>query len=334
MTRLSSAILTPERWDTCDDRRMPHPAAAPLIVIGGPTATGKTALAIAIAEHLLARGLPAEIVSADSRQVYRGLDIGTAKATPEERERVIHHGLDLVDADQPYSVADFRPHALSALEALGARGGIGILAGGTGFWLRAVFAGIDTEALPSDEAIRSGLEADLTRDGVDALAGRLAARAPRLAATTDLRNPRRVVRALEIATLQGDAPLPRPVGYPAPVIGFQLRLEPSEHRRRIAVRARAQFDAGLVEEARTLRERFDPGLPAFSAIGYRESWAVLDGELDLESAIELDAARNVAFAKRQRTWFRREPSLQVVDAADDPVRAAVDRLDAFVAGLG
>jgi tRNA dimethylallyltransferase len=306
---------------------------APLVVIGGPTATGKTALAIAVAERLHARGIPAEVVSADSRQVYRGLDIGTAKATSEERARVVHHGLDLVEADQPYSVADFRPHALSALEALGARRGIGILAGGTGFWLRAVFAGIDTDALPSNDGVRATLEADLARDGVGALAARLATLAPELAAGTDLHNPRRVARALEIATLQGDAPLPRPVGYPAPVLGFQLGLDPVEHRRLIAVRARAQFDAGLVEEARALRARFDPGLPAFSAIGYRESWAVLDGEMDLEAAIELDASRNVAFAKRQRTWFRREPSLALLDAAGDPERAIVDPLDAFVAGL-
>lgn len=307
---------------------------APLIVIGGPTATGKTGLAITLAERLLTRGIPAEVVSADSRQVYRDLDIGTAKATPGERARVVHHGLDLVEADQPYSVAGFRPHALAALEALGARGGVGILAGGTGFWLRAVFAGIDTDALPSDEAVRAGLEADLARDGVGALAARLAELAPDLASKTDLRNPRRVVRALEIATLQGDAPLPQPIGYPAPVLGLQLGLDPIEHRRRIAVRARAQFDAGLVEEARALRERFDPALPAFSAIGYRESWAVLDGEMDLESAIELDAARNVAFARRQRTWFRREPSLQVVDAAGDPAHATLEPLDRFVAGLG
>jgi tRNA dimethylallyltransferase len=316
---------------------MPHPTAAPLVVIGGPTATGKTALAIVLAERLVACGIPAEIVSADSRQVYRGLDIGTAKATREERARVIHHGLDLVEADQPYSVADFRAHALAALGALGAlgaRGGIGILAGGTGFWLRAVFQGIDTGALPWDEDVRVGLEADLARDGVGALAARLVALAPGLASATDLRNPRRVVRALEIATLQGDAPLPRPVGYSAPVLGFQLALDPAEHRRRIALRARAQFDAGLVEEARALRERFDPGLPAFSAIGYRESWAVLDGEMDLEAAIELDTARNVAFAKRQRTWFRREPKLQLVDAGGDPASATIAQLDAFVAGLG
>ncbi len=307
---------------------------APLIAIGGPTATGKTALSIALAEKLIERGIAAEIVSADSRQVFRGLDIGTAKATPAERARVVHHGLDLVDPDQAYSVADFRNHALAALGALGERGGIGILAGGTGYWLRSVTAGIDTDALPWDAGLRAGLEVDLERDGVTDLAARLTALAPGLASRTDLHNPRRVVRALEVATLQGDKPLPRPVGYPAPVLGFQLVLGPVEHRRRIEGRAREQFEAGLVEEARGLRERFDPALPAFSAIGYRESWSLLDGEIDLATAIELDATRNVAFAKRQRTWFRREPGLVVLDATRDPATSAVDLLEAFLIALG
>ena len=278
--------------------------------------------------------MAAEVVSADSRQVYRGLDIGTAKATADERARVVHHGLDLVDPDQPYSVAEFRAHALEALAALGARGGIGILAGGTGFWLRAVATGIDTDALPSDAAVRASIEADLARDGVGALAARLAAAAPTLAGGTDLRNPRRVVRALEIATLRGDAPLPRPLGYPAPVLGFQLVVEPAAHRERIATRARAQFEAGLVEEARAMRERFDPTLPCFTAIGYRESWAVLDGTIGLEEAIALDAQRNVAFAKRQRTWFRREPTLAVVDATADPTPAALVALGGFLDHAG
>lgn len=303
------------------------------MVIGGPTATGKTGLAIALAERLLARGIPAEVVSADSRQVYRGLDIGTAKATSDERARVVHHGIDLVDPDEPFSVADFRAHALVALAALGARGGIGILAGGTGFWLRAVAAGIDTGALPWDPDLRARLEADLATDGVGALAQRLRAVAPGLASRTDLRNPRRVVRALEIATLQGDAPLPEPTGYPAAVLGLQLAVEPAEHRRRIEARARSQFDAGLVEEARVLRERWDPALPCFTAIGYRESWACLDGIVTLEEAIALDARNNLAFAKRQRTWFRAERALEVVDAAGEPVRVTLDRLERWLEGL-
>lgn len=313
---------------------MRSPTLAPLVVLGGPTATGKTALAIAIAERLHARGIAAEIVSADSRQVYRGLDIGTAKATAAERARVVHHGLDLADPDQAYSVADFRPHALGALERLGARDGIGILAGGTGFWLRAVIAGIDTDALPSDAAVRAGIEADLAGDGIDALATRLQELAPGLAARTDLRNPRRVVRALEIATIQGDGPLPEPVGYPAPMLGLQLVVEAATLRRRIELRARAQFDTGLLEEARALREHHDPSLPAFSAIGYREAWACLDGELTLEAAIEVDARRNVAFGKRQRTWFRAERALAPVDATEPPHASTFALVDVFVDRLG
>lgn len=296
-------------------------------MIGGPTASGKTGLAIAVGEGLLERGIPAEVISADSRQVYRGLDIGTAKATPEERGRVVHHGLDLVDPDAPYSIADFRAHALGALASLGARGGLGVLAGGTGFWLRAVMAGIDTDALPSNAEIRAGLEADLVRDGLGPLADCLANLAPTLAARTDLRNPRRVVRALEIAMLQGDAPLPEPRGYPAPVLGLQLVVQPGEHRRRIFERAQAQFDAGLVEEARALRERWDPTLPCFTAIGYAESWAYLDGACTLEEAVEADAQRNVAFAKRQRTWFRAERSLAVVDVEANPLERAMAAAD-------
>jgi tRNA dimethylallyltransferase len=278
----------------------------------------------------MASGLPAEIVSADSRQVYRGLDIGTAKATPNERRRVVHHGLDLVDPDEPFSVAGFRDHALAALATLGDRGGLGIVAGGTGFWLRALTAGLDTNALPSQPDVRAAVERDLATDGIDVLAARLAGLAPSLAARTDLRNPRRVVRALEIAMLRGDAPLPEALGYPAPVLGLQLVLEPAEHRRRIAVRARAQFEAGLIEEARTLRELYDPALHAFSAIGYRESWAVIDGEISIEEATELDAQHNAQFARRQRTWFRRETALEIIDATEDPATAAVDRLDRFV----
>ena len=209
-------------------------------------------------------------------------------------------------------------------------GGIGILAGGTGFWLRAVFAGIDTDALPSDPETRRGIEALLTSDGLDAVASRLTAIAPGLAARTDLHNPRRVVRALEIGTLRGDAPLPARVGYPAPVLGLQLVVEPVEHQRRILRRARAQFAAGLVDEASALRERFDPRLPAFSAIGYRESWAVLDGECTVEEAIARDARRNAQFAKRQRTWFRAEPALSVVDATDTPFEQATLPLGAFL----
>ena len=296
----------------------------PLLVIAGPTATGKTGLALGLAESLRKDSIPAEIVSADSRQVYRGLDIGTAKVSPQERERIPHHGLDLVDPDEPFSVADFATHARQALAGIGQRGALAILVGGTGLYLRAIARGIDTDELPHDAAVRARIEAELTAGGLPAAAGRLAIIAPSLAARTDLRNPRRVARALEIAELRGDAPAPPPRGYPGPVAWLGLTAEPSAHRRLIAARARAQFDAGLVEEARALRERYDPSLPAFSAIGYREAWAVLDGTMTREQAIAEDARRNVAFAKRQRTWFRSEPDVRWLDAAADPGAAALD----------
>ena len=134
---------------------------APLVVIGGPTGTGKTELAIRLAEALTAEtGRPVEIISADSRQVFRGLDIGTAKVGAADRARVPHHGLDLVDPDQPFTVADFATHARGVLADLASRDGVGLLVGGTGFYLRAVARGLDTDALPSDPAIRARLEAE------------------------------------------------------------------------------------------------------------------------------------------------------------------------------
>jgi len=309
-------------------------AAPPLLVIAGATATGKTSLAIELAEAMRGAGRVAEIVSADSRQVFRGLDIGTAKATATDRARVPHHGLDLVDPDEPFSVADFARHASGVLDDLAARDGVAILAGGTGFYLRAVARGLDTDALPSDPEVRARLEAAMAHDGLMASVLRLEALAPELAATVDLRNPRRVVRALEIAELRGDAPRPPARGYPGKVTWIGLRLEPDEHRDRIAARAQAQFDAGLLEEAGALRGRFDPSLPAFSAIGYREAWSVLDGTSTLEDAIEEDIRRNVAFAKRQATWFRSEPDVEWLDASAGLDAGAVLHLPAVEAVLG
>lgn len=301
-------------------RRVP-----PLFVIAGATATGKTGLAIEVAERLIADGIAVEVISADSRQVYRGLDIGTAKATATERRGVVHHGLDLVEPDATFSLADFAAHASSALTALASRAAnagqpvLAILVGGTGLYLRAVARGIATDALPADTAVRARLEAEFLVVGLGPLVERLRVVAPSRAATVDLANPRRVVRALEIAEVGGTGHvLPAPRGYDAPVAWLGLTVERETHLSWIAHRARAQFESGLVEEAGTLRERFDPGLPAFSAIGYREAWALLDGQTTREAAIAEDARRNAAFAKRQRTWFKAEPGVAWLDATGGP----------------
>jgi tRNA dimethylallyltransferase len=305
--------------------------APALVVVAGATATGKTELAIRLAEAIRGAGRPAAVISADSRQVFRGLDIGTAKATAADRARVPHYGLDLVDPDEPFSVAAFAAHARAALADIAADDGVAILAGGTGLYLRAVGRGLDTDALPSDPVVRARLEADLVTDGLGPLVERLRVRAPAAAVRVDTRNARRVVRALEVAELDGDAAQPAMRGYPGPLAWLGLTVEPASHAERVAARARAQFDAGLLDEAGSLRERFDPTLPAFSAIGYREAWAVLDGELTRDTAIELDATRNLAFARRQRTWFRSEPDIEWLDATDDlPTAAALDRVRALL----
>ena len=228
-------------------------------------------------------------------------------------------------------MADFERHARAVLADLAGRNGIAVLAGGTGLYLRAVTRRLDPAALPADPILRARLRRELAQRGLGPTVERLRALAPLTAARIDLANPRRVERALELAMLRGDEPLP-PLGrYPGPLLQLGLAVEPAVLRERIVRRARAQFAAGLVDEAAALRARFDPTLPAFSAIGYREAWAVLDGDLSLDAAIELDATHNAAFARRQRTWFRAESGYTWLDATSaDPTPAAIELARAFV----
>jgi tRNA dimethylallyltransferase len=307
----------------------------PLIVVAGATASGKTALSLALAEALAAQGRPAEIISADSRQVYRCMDIGTAKVTPEERARVRHYGLDLVDPDQPFSVADFADHAAAALSGMAQRGAVAILAGGTGFYLRAIARGLAVDELPWNTDVRADIEQSLISDGLTPLVAELRRIAPSRAAELDLRNPRRVVRALEMARLRGDAPLPQPRGYGRAVLWLGLAVTPQVLRERIDSRARAQFDAGLVDETRALIARFDPAGRSFSGIGYAEAIGVIEGRLDVESAIALDARRNLLFSRRQATWFRREPDVCWLEASTElPVKEALAAVAGYLEPAG
>jgi tRNA dimethylallyltransferase len=307
------------------------PTLPPLIVLAGPTATGKTALSLALAEVLARDGVPAEIISADSRQVYRGMDIGTAKATLDERAGVRHHCLDLVDPDEQFAVADFVVAATEALRGIAERGAVAILAGGTGFYIRAVARGLAVDELPWDPAVRAEIEASLASAGLAALVAELRSLAPTRAAAVDMRNPRRVVRAVEIARLRGDAPLPGPRGYGRPVLWLGLSvLSPTLHQR-IGARSRAQFDAGLVEETRALAARYDTSLPSFSGIGYAEALGVIEGRLSIDAAVTEDARRNVVLARRQATWFRSEAEICWLDATRDlPVDEAAAAAMAYL----
>jgi tRNA dimethylallyltransferase len=218
------------------------------------------------------------------------------------------------------------------LPEIGARRGVAILVGGTGFWLGAIADGMDLDALPWDPRVRAALEADLADAGLGTLVVHLRDVAPGLAARVDLRNPRRVLRALEIATLRGDGPLPAPRGYGGPVLRVSLDLaDRATHRAWIAQRAGTQLDGGILPEAEGLRARYPASLPAFTAIGYREAWDLLDGKIDRAGYLAANIARNVAYARRQRTWFRRAPADLQLDVGDPGAAGrAIERVRAFV----
>jgi tRNA dimethylallyltransferase len=306
------------------------PELPPLIVLAGATATGKTALSLGLADRI--QGL--EIVSADSRQVYKGMDIGTAKVTPGEREAVPHHCLDLVDPDVVFTAADYRRTALDALEAIASRGGMACLVGGTGLYLRTVARGFPLDRGAADDGVRADLEAALVDDGLDSLADRLRAGDPEAAASIDMRNPRRVVRALERLALTGSGLPPKPTGYPGSVAWLGIERQSDEHRRAVADRVVEQFDAGLLEEAERLRTRYPAESPAFSALGYREAFDVLDGLTDLATAIETDTSRTWAYARRQRSWFRGEPDIMPIEGGAGDLDRAMLALGPFLGALG
>lgn len=296
----------------------PAPTYPPLLVIAGGTATGKTGLSLSVAEAIGG----AEIISADSRQVYREMDIGTAKVAAPDRARFPHHGLDLVDPDELFTAADFQRHAYEVLPAIAARGHWAILVGGTGLYLRTVARGVPLDHDDADAVVRAELEARLERDGLAPLVAELQTSAPNLAAHTHLANPRRVVRALERAQLVGDRLPEPPRGYPARSSWIGLRLSRHEQDARIELRAADQFERGLVEEAVGLRARYGVHPRSFSAFGYFEALAVADGEIDLPTAIARDAGRTRAYARRQATWFRSEPGIGWLEAAE-PLSAAI-----------
>lgn len=262
------------------------------------------------------------------------MDVGTAKVLAADRLRVPHHGLDLVEPDEPFSAADFQRHALQALGGIAGRGHVALLVGGTGLYLRAVARGLPLGEGSADPQLRAAVEAELVERGLPALASELASLAPSVAVQTDLANPRRVTRALERARLAGDRLPGPPRGYDGPLLWLGLRVEPALHRGWIAARAAAQFASGLLEEAAALRRRYPADLRAFSAFGYREAMAVLDGHMDRDAALAETVRRTVGYAKRQRTWFRSEPDVEWLDARRLDVPALAERVGAFLESHG
>jgi tRNA dimethylallyltransferase len=276
-----------------------------LVAVLGPTAAGKSALGLELAQRL-----DGEIVCCDSLQVYLGMDIGTGKPTREERRLSPHHLVDLVRPDEPFHAARWAALAATAVTRIAARGRLPIVVGGTGLYYRALTVGL-FEAPPPDAAIRERHRDEAARIGVEALHDRLAAIDPTAAAAIARRDLVRVSRALEVYEQTG-VPISALRGRPAPAAGFRpyaIVLDPPlpELRRRIERRVAGMMAAGFLDEVRALRAAgYGPSVRPMQALGYRQLGAHLDGVGTLDAAVSATVAATVAYARRQRTWFRKE----------------------------
>jgi tRNA dimethylallyltransferase len=270
-------------------------------VLAGPTASGKSALALKLAQEY-----PIEVVSADASLVYRGLDIGTDKPSSQERAAVPHHLIDIVEPDEAFSVAHYFERAEAAIAEVLERGRLPIVVGGTGYYIRTLSEGL-YELPPRDAGVQRQLEHELQQRGLEALIAELQAASPEDAQRVG-RNPRRVMRALEVLRRSGIPPSRFPRRKPR----FRYRkaiLWPTfaAIKPRLLARTARQFERGLLEEVRRLFERYPTPPVALEAIGYKELLGYLRGEYTLEEARRRIEQNTIAYAKRQYTWFRKEP---------------------------
>lgn len=301
----------------------------PLALVG-PTASGKTAVSLE-----LARRLDAEIVAVDSMVVYRGMDVGTAKPTPEERGAVRHHLLDVADPEEPFSVARFQTLARSAVEGIVERGRVPLLVGGSGLYYRAVVD--DLEFPGTDPGLRRALEVEARAVGGGRLHRRLSDLDPEAAAKIEVPNVRRTVRALEVAALTGrrfssfaEAWERYPAGR---VRATGVRIPSEVLDRRIRRRVSEMVAGGLLEEVRDLLDRgFERFLTSSQAIGYLELMEHLRGDGSLEEAVERTIRRTRALARRQMSWFRRDPRIRWFDAGERGAEEIVDRIEEHFRG--
>lgn len=276
----------------------------PVAVVIGPTAVGKTETAVIVAEQI-----NSEIISADSRQIYRKMDIGTAKPTSEQRARVPHHLVDIIDPDEAFNVTDFQERTYALIDDMHQRGVLPMLVGGTGQYITATVEGWHFPNVAPDHDLRAELEIFAEEHGWEALVERLRQHDPLSAARIDGRNIRRVVRALEVSMLSGRpfSDFQRKTPPPYEVITFGLTLDPRERLyERADHRIEQMLAAGLVDEVENLAdEGYDWGLSAMHALGYLQIGWYLQGEMSLNAAIhELKRATHL-FIRRQYTWFRK-----------------------------
>ena len=302
-----------------------------LIAIIGPTAVGKTAVALQLAEELPAL---VEVVSADSRQIYRHMDIGTAKPTAEERLRARHHLLDIVEPDQPLSLAQYQHLAYGAIEDIQRRGRIPLLVGGTGLYVRAVLDGLKIPHVAPDSDLRQRLYAEAEAVGCERLHQRLRQVDPVAAERIDARNVRRVIRALEVCYSLGKPMSSVQDASPPPyrVLRVGLTMPRALLYQRIDERIERMMASGLVQEVRWLAERgFSCHLPAMSSVGYREVGMYLRAEATLEQAGALIKRHTRRLVRQQYNWFREsDPRIVWFDASQPVLKAVLERVHTFL----
>ena len=284
----------------------------------------------------MAEHLPVEVVSADSRTVYRWMDIGTAKPTREEQARVPHHLLDVVDPDESYSLALYQRQALGAIERIQARGKVPLLVGGAGLYVSAVCEGLTLPEVAPDPAFRARMEARAQDEGWQALQRELAAVDAVSAERIDPKNVRRVIRALEVFHATGTpfSAFQRKSGHsPLTCMTIGVQLERQALYARIDARIDVWMANGFVEEVAALLARgYPPQLPSMSGLGYRQVAEYLAGEIDLETAVERFKSATHQYAKRQMTWFGARPAIDWVDLSEDGAGATVKRVVDVVSG--
>lgn len=289
-----------------------------VLAVVGPTAAGKSDLGVA-----LARAVGGEVVNADSMQLYRGMDVGTAKLSAAERQGVPHHLLDVWPVTRTATAADYQALCREVVDGLLARGVVPVLVGGSGLYLRAALD--DLEFPGTDPDLRAELEADLERDGPLALHARLAQLDPAAATRMEPTNGRRIVRALEVVTLTGSMPgalTSYGEHYPTTYLG----VDRPDLAERIALRVDRMWEAGLVQEVRRLEgEGLREGVTASRALGYAQVLGALDGRWDLEQARALTVTATRRFARRQRAWFGRDPRVHWLDPEEDLLAQALGR---------
>ena len=288
-----------------------------VIVLLGPTASGKTELGLEIAERL---DLPVHNV--DSRQLYTGMDVGTAKPTAAQQARVVHHLLDLRSPDQPITLQEFQQEAEASIAAQLNRRGVALLVGGSGLYLKAITGGLRPPAVPPQPSLRE----QLARLGQSICHPLLRTADPQAAARIAPADAVRTVRALEVLYATGQPMSQQARSEPPPWRVLELGLDPPDLRERITQRTKQLFADGLLDETEQLAERFGLDLPMLQTIGYKEALALLAGAINATTAIRLTAQRTRQFAKRQRTWFRRQHSAHWL-VGDTPVDQAMTLID-------